>query len=51
MRGGMESDPSTAEPDATPPPEPQHSIHSEPEEPAADEKEGAESSPDDGSAD
>jgi hypothetical protein len=42
----MESDPSTAEPDATPPPEPQHSIHSAPEEPAADEKEGAEGSPD-----
>jgi hypothetical protein len=41
----MESDPSTADPDADPPPEPQHSVHSEPEEPAADEKEGSEEPP------
>jgi hypothetical protein len=27
----------TASPDAKPPPEPQHSVHSEPEEPADDE--------------
>jgi hypothetical protein len=46
MRGGMESDPSTAEPDADPPPEPQHSVHSEPEEPGADEKEASGDSPD-----
>jgi hypothetical protein len=39
MGAAMESDPSTAEPDATPPPEPQHSVHSSPEEPAAGEKE------------
>ena len=45
MRGGMESDPSTAEPEAEPPPEPQHTVHSEPEEPATDENEGEEDSP------
>jgi hypothetical protein len=42
MRRAMESDPSTAEPDADPPPEPQHTVHSEPEEPAGDENEESE---------
>jgi hypothetical protein len=47
----MEGDPSTAEPDADPPPEPQHSVHSSPEEPAADENEGEEDSPEPDSRD
>jgi hypothetical protein len=45
IRGAMESDPSTAEPEADPPPEPQHTVHSEPEEPAAGENEESEGSP------
>ena len=47
----MESDPSTAEPEADPPPEPQHTVHSEPEEPAADENEGEEGTPERGTRD
>ena len=42
MRRAMESDPSTAEPEADPPPEPQHSVHSEPEEPAKPEADSPE---------
>jgi hypothetical protein len=47
----VEDDRSTAEPDPAPPPEPQHSVHSEPEEPAEREDGGSEGSPDPGSRD
>jgi hypothetical protein len=47
----VEHDRSTADPEPTPPPEPQHSVHSEPEEPAARDDAGSDDSPDPGSRD
>jgi hypothetical protein len=47
----VENDSSTADPDPAPPEEPQHSVHSEPEEPADGDEAPAEGSPDPGSRD